>query len=215
MEFVSIDLFLDDVLPEVPGCSKYTAIDNIRLAAIDFCKQTGISVETSEEQDIDANEPIFDLPSPGSNVRPWQVLWMNSTQGPITPVSRRVAVEWGATWETLTGDWPCNYLHVNNSQVRFVPIPTESRSESLTVHCSYIPTRNADRLDAVLLDEYREAITSGALYRLLRMSKEPWYDPTEARERRDMFAIAVNFARPLADKDFMTGEQSVMMRPMA
>ena len=96
-----------------------------------------------------------------------------------------------------------------------IPKPTLDIAEAMTIHCSYIPQRDATRIDAVLVEEYYEAIVSGALYRLLKMSKEDWYDPQEARERRDWFAIAQSEARALADKDFTTGEQNVRMCPMA
>ena len=61
----------------------------------------------------------------------------------------------------------------------------------------------------------RSQVAHGALSRLLSMSKEEWYDPAEARERKMFFAIAMSEARALADKDFLTGDRRVQMSPMA
>lgn len=194
MDFVTLDEFLDDIMPEVPGCSVYTVQDCVRKAAIDFCKETGASVETIEGVDLDANEELLTLPAPSSYVRVWQLL------------SAEVAPGTGRTFA----------LHrVRHDQVRLDPVPDTSLPEALTVRCSYIPTRNAARLDAVLADEWREAIVCGALERLLRMSKEAWYDPSEARERGMDFAIYKSEAKALAHKNFETTEQRVQMRPMA
>jgi len=217
MDFVSISELYDDVLAEAPGCPIYTARDKIRLAAIDFCKQTGVSVHTEELIDIDAECNIMPLPVPGASVRVWQVLYVKTTgfAGQVVPVSRRSMVERSAQWESLTGDYPHSYIRLNNKQIQIIPIPNQDLSEVMSIQCSYIPKRDATRLHAVLFDEYRDAITHGALARLLKMSKEEWYDRGEAAERAQFFQYCVNEARPLADKDFQTGPQVVQQRPFA
>lgn len=215
MDFVNFKEFLDDVLPEVPGCSLYTALDRVRWSAIEFCKQTGVSVETNEELDIEADEAVIDVPSPASYVQPWQVLWVQNTQGTVRPLDRRTLAENGVKWKELTSDWPPEYVRLSRNQIRLVGIPENDHDEALTIHASYIPVPAATKVDVVLLQEYREAIVSGALSRLLNMSKERWHDRAESIERRDQLAIAISGARALADKDFTTGEQTVQMNPMA
>lgn len=215
MKFVSLDDFLDDVAPEVPGCPTFTIQDRIRWAATEFCKNSGVSVETTDSIDLEANEEELSLPTPSGDVRVWQVLWMKTDSGPVLELDRRSMNERGIQWDGLTGDYPLSYVRKSNEVVQLIPKPTVDRVGALTLHCSYIPTRDADRLDAVLLDEWREAIVCGALSKLLNMSKEDWYDPSEARERGMMFSIYQSEARALADKDFSVGEQHVRMNPFA
>ena len=215
MDFVTIDDLLDDVLSEAIGCPIYTARDRIRWAAIQFCKQTGVSVETTSEIDLDAGEDIIQLPCPSTNVRAWQVLWLKTTENTVWPLNRRDLAERGLKWDGLEGQWPQGYVKTSNKEIRLIPKPDQDKTAVMTIHCSYIPQVEATRIDAVLVDEYREAIVHGALSRLLKMSAEEWYDPVEARERDMFFTIAQSEARALADKDFQTGEQTVKMRPMA
>lgn len=215
MEFVSIDEVINEVLAEVPGCPIFTARDRIRWAAIEFCKQTGVSVETTRELDIDADEAVVTLPCPSASVQTWQVLWIKTTRGPVVPLDRRAMSEGRAEWEGLTGDYPKGYVRRGRGLIEFVPVPVATLTEEMSIHCSYIPRRTATRIDRVLVDEYSEALVSGALSRLLKMSKEVWHDKMEARERQEWFSIAMSEARALADKDFQTGPQTVQMRPMA
>ena len=215
MEFVNIDELLNEVLSEAVGCPIYTARDRIRWAAIEFCKQTGVSVETTSELDIEADEDIIELPSPSVSVRPWQVVWMKTTNGTVWPQDRRSLVEQNAKHEGLSGEFPLSYVRLAYNRVQFIPKPDIATAEALTIHCSYIPQRDATRIDAILIDEYRDAIVHGALYRLLKMSREEWADPSEAKERLTWFSIAQSEARALADKDFSTGEQTVIMTPLA
>lgn len=215
MDFVNIDEFYSDILPEVPGCSVYTVKDRVRAAAVDFCQRTGVSVETTVEMDLDADEAVVQIPVPGGNVRPWNVLWVKTTNGTVTPVDRRILAEGNVNWEGRSSSWPTAYVRLNPAEIQLIPTPDTTELEVMSMHCSYIPTATAEKLDAVLFEEYREAITCGALARLLSTSKEPWYDAREARERRDMFAMAINMARALADKDFQTGDQMIRMRPLA
>jgi hypothetical protein len=215
MDFVSIDDFLPDVLPEVVGCTVFAARDAVRLAVIEFCKETGVSAETTEEIDLEANEKVIDLPSPSGDVEPWQVLWMKTDEGPVDPIDRRSMVERRMRWGHLDNKRPDLYTRINRKQVEIMPYPSEDADEVLTIHCSYIPKRDADRIDARIFDEYREAITSGALSKLLKKSNTDWYDPDEARERALFFAIEMSEARVLADKDFQTGPTTVQMSPMA
>jgi len=215
MDFVSINEFVDDVMSEVPGCPIYTVRDKIRIAAIDFCKTTGVSVNTTYELDLDAGDSMLQVPSPSVSVVPWQVLWLKTSYGPVWPVGRRVLVDHDAEWAGLTAEYPTCYIRKSNTELQLIPTPTVNDPGVMTIHCSYIPARSAMRFDSVLLDEYQEAITHGALYRLLKMSSDPWYDRAESMERRDFFSIAQSEARALADKDFQTGEQMVQMSPMA
>lgn len=216
MEFVSIEELVPDILQETPGCSEFTIIDRIRWAAIEFCKQAGVSVETTNEMDLEEGESIITIPNPGaSHVRPWQVLWAKTIAGPINPKTRHGLNENGINWEGRTGEWPHSYVRLSSTEIQLIPTPEESKLEAMGMHCSYIPARAATRLDAVLVDEYREAIVCGALSRLLNNSKAQWYDPREAQIREIAFRQEISAARPLANKDFMTGDLSVRMSPMA
>jgi hypothetical protein len=215
MQSVKFDEFLDDVAPEVPGCPKITIISRLRMAAIDFCKETGVSVWTVEGVDLDAGEAVLTLPVPGSFAQVWQVVWAKTNNGPVTPLHRSAMIDRGIKWEGLTGRYPLNFVHHNPREIMLIPTPEYDLPGALTLHCSYIPTRNAKRVDARLLDEYREAIAHGALARLLKMRGEDWYDGAEAQERSIFFEIAKSEARAVAAKDFQAAEQHVRMSPLA
>lgn len=215
MEFTALTMFLDDVTPEVPGCPQPTILHRLRWSAIEFCKKTGVSVETNEDIDIDANEPLIDIPSPGSDVRVWQALWARTTKETLLESDRRYLSERNLLWEKVTAKWPSGFVRLNNAQIRLFPIPSEAHTESMTIHANYIPTPNAVKVDSVLFNEYREAIADGALSKLLQMSKESWYDAKEGLSREAHFRHEINNASALAAKDFIAGPTFAVIRPLA
>lgn len=218
MEFVNISEIIDEVVAEVPGCPVYTVRKQVIWAAIEFCRETNVSVYTEYEIDIDADCEVIQLPCPSASVRVWQPLWIKTARAgnsTLHPLNRRRLAERGANWQGLEGDWPLSYVRLNKDRIQLIPMPKNDHEAALTIHCSYLPAREATRLDEVLIEEYGDAIINGALYRLLRMSKQAWHDAVESRERRDWFSMAMSDAKALAIKDFQSGEQTVIMRPMA
>lgn len=216
MKFVSIDEWLDDVSPEVPGCTEFTIQDRVRWAAIEFCRKTLASQETMTEIDLDAGEPLVTVPAPGSYVRPYMVIWAKTTQRFLKALnSVQLATRGIDFMSEATGEWPSSFIRESSDTIRVLPVPATNRAASMSIRAAYIPARNSEKVDAMLLDEYREAITAGALSKLLNMSKEEWYDPNEAANYGAEFFTQISNARAKVNKDHLYQDTQVVMSPFA
>lgn len=212
MDLINIDDFLDDVMPELPGCTEFLAIDRLRFAAIEFCRRTLISQETVEELDLDADEPELSIPTPNNSVRVYRIMWIKSPHRTLTPLPKQPLTNQSRDWATLgTADWPMSYVRLSKDTVYLIPVPSEDKNGVITAHIACIPERDATKLDAVLIDEHREAIAAGALSRLLKMKKEGWYDPTSAQQYAIDFASEISNARASVNKDQLMADIHVQL----
>jgi len=210
MDLISIDDFLDDVMPELPGCTEFLAINRLRFAAIEFCRRSLISQETVEELDLDQDEPELVISAPNNSVRVYRIMWIKSPHRTLTPASKQPLTDRSRDWTTFgTADWPMGYVRLSSDTVHLIPTPSEDKSGVITAHVACIPTREATKLDVILIDEYREAIAAGALSRLLNMGKEPWYDPSSAQQYAIDFASEISNARASVNKDQLMADTRV------
>lgn len=216
MNFVDIDDFLDDVMPYVPGCTEFMALDKVRQAAIEFCRMTNVSRETFDDLDLDANEPEVVVPSPSSHLRTYKFLWVRTTQRTLTEANRRMLANRSSDWtQAGTADWPTAFVRIDNETIYLIPTPSEDKAGVLSAQVSFIPTKAASKLDAVLMDEYREAIADGALTRLLSLRNESWYDPNGASDHGLSFASAISNAKAAVYKDQMLADTKVQFLKFA
>lgn len=216
MEFVKLEDFLDDVMPEISGCTEFAAEDRIRRAAIELCRESMISQETTEELDLEANERILEIPALSNDVLMHRILWMKNTKTFMHLYNRRHLAERNIVWDAPgTTDYPGSYVQKSRTEIELIPAPRLDKSGEINVHCAYIPSKNAKRLDAVLIDEYRDAIASGALSRLLMMSGEAWYNPKAAAINEAQFRHYISKAIAAVNKDKTVVNDRVQLIPFA
>ena len=214
MDFVRIEEFLDDVMPEVAGCTEFAAIDRLRRSAIEFCQKTLVSQETIEELDLTADDSILPIPSPSNQVLMYRILWMRNPQRFMTVSNRRMLANRNIDWKDRgesTSDYPYGYVLLNREEAEIFPTPKADASGVIDVHCAFIPNRECSRLDSILIDEHRDAIAAGALSHLLRMSKESWYNPEEGTAKEADFRALISNARAAVNKDRTTADTKVQM----
>lgn len=210
MDLISIDDFLDDVMPDLPGCTEFLAIDRLRFAAIEFCRRTLISQETVDELDLDANDPELAIPPPNNSVRVYRIMWIKTPHRTLAQLPKQPLADRSRDWTTAgTADWPTSYVRLTNDTVHLIPTPLADNSGVVTAHIACIPTKDSTKFDSVLMDEHRAAIMAGALSRLLKMRKEPWYDPESAQQYAIDFASEISNARASVNKDQLMADTRV------
>lgn len=181
--------YLDEVMPELPGCPVNIAVHALRNAAIKLC-------ERSLVWQVDLT-PV--ATSPGV-----------STYTPAAPTDTRVArvthVRWndipmsraqvtllnriyGNNWRTWVDQAPQAFTQVRYDQLILVPAPTLVKNLAVTV--ALAPTRAATGADDMLYEKYAPLIASGAKAYLMAQKKKPYSDPTQALEYRRQFGLGV------------------------
>jgi hypothetical protein len=210
MEFVDIDTLLDYAMPQLPGCTEFLALDKLRFSVIEFCRRTLASQEDVTELDIEADEPLLEIPAPSNNVLVYRVMWIKTPNRTINGYIKNALADRSIDWNNgATGDWPTAFVRVSSDTVQLIPVPSVQHVGSITAHIACIPTNVATKIDKSLYEEHLEAIVSGALSRLLPMRKEPWYDPDYATVCARDFASAISNARASVNKDQLMADVRV------
>ena len=174
--------FLPEVLPYARNAPDNIAINEIRTAARDFCRHTGILRRILW---IDLWRGVEDYPV--DPPKDEEFLWLSRAivlrhEYPLIP-------RWPA------GGHGCG-VHFDLSQrmVYVLPAPATDARDGMELEFVAMPSLGSETVDRMLLDRHADAIGQGALARLLNMKGTPWYDPNLAqmayREYRTAFGRA-------------------------
>ena len=160
IETVPLSYFIDELML-LDGIEQPMAEDYVRKAAIDFCTKTQI---IRRKLDIEliacADEYLMDLED----------------------CDRVVSIQEACGYEVLSKE-PCampvcsghHIWYVSPNSLKVSPTPVESGNK-LRVVVSVAPTQDCCELDAVLYQNYREAIIDKALSMLYRIKQARWFD---------------------------------------
>jgi hypothetical protein len=175
----------DDVLPYVPGCPQAMALNAIRKAAIEFCEKSWAWIYNPAAQDVVASQIEYPFSTP-SNAVVNKVLRAWYDNKPIHPLSPDQLDEMFANWRTTSGT-PEYHTQEDERNLLLVQVPAASLTGGLKMRLSLKPKFDAADIESRMYEEYREAIASGALYRLMSSPKKPYSDPNTAIFHKSAF----------------------------
>lgn len=158
------------ILAELPQCDDLLIRQQLGYALREFCRETNACTLTlpSEAAKIgDAGPYVFPLPPAPRDMVVGTVL--------------DVVVD-GRSVGFKVHDLP--YPHV-------VPQRYIGEDDKAIVKFSVYPKVGGERCPAWFKDRYAEAITAGAMYHLLSMTKRSWADPARAAEYSAKYADAI------------------------
>lgn len=89
------------------------------------------------------------------------------------------------------------YFSESPGYVRFSPVPDEDGYEA-RLHVIYVPAVGSRTYPDFIYDEWREAVTAGAVSRLLLQPDRPWSNPDRGLYLEREFHLAVRDARQKA-----------------
>lgn len=178
---------LPDIIPMVPGCSDTLIENNIRSAVIELCEKAAVYQAELDPITTVANIFEYDLEPPsGSTVH--KILWVTHKGQEIEPITTQLLEQRKPRWrETGYGGTPEYYVKVSQSLFHLVPVPDETIVSSTIMRAQLKPTRTSNAADDEVMSEYRDTITYGALYRLLRLPSKEWTDYAGAQVYGSLF----------------------------
>lgn len=185
------DLFLNEVMPDVPGCAKDVAVNAIRNAAIEFCKKSLVWVETLDPVNITATVDVYDLDGMpnGSVIERINNLFYLGEK--LTPSN---VDEVNTKRQLAVGGAVQFYAQSSPTQVILYGIPDVSTTGALVMDVALTPSRSSVGIDSAITDRYLDGIVSGAKSRLMLMPKKPWSDLALASYHKGEFGSAVDTA---------------------
>lgn len=184
---IRFDSFLPEVLSLVPGCSDLLAVNALRNAAIELCEKSEAYQLEMDPITTIAGIHDYEFEVPASTVV-HRVMWVSFQGQELEPISTKLLEQRQPKWRTSDEyGKPVYYIKLSNEQLRIVPVPDATESQSLIVNASLKPTQSANSLDNEFMNDYKETLVNGAAFRLLRQPSKDWTDFTGAQIYGSLF----------------------------
>jgi len=177
---VTIESFLPFVLPSVPGCTDPAAIEAIRTAAIEFCKQTDL-VQRVSTYNIVAATQDYTVTVP-SDMQLARVLgaahegtWLESA--PPGEVESPTALTGATIGDAVLASgtpWAWFQKTPTAATISLYPVPDTAVTLGLTIKAAFYPTQSCTVVEDVLFNEYVFTIAAGAIARLMATPGMPF-----------------------------------------
>lgn len=190
----------DDTLPWLPGCPQAMALDAIRKAAIEFCERSWAWIYNPAAQNVVADQISYPFVPP-SNAVVAKVLYVWYDGDPICPRSPDQLDDLYQNWRTFKGT-PQYHTQEDERNLLLVPVPSASLTGGLEMRVCLKPKFDAADIESRMYEEYRDAIASGALYRLMLSPKKPYSDAAMAAVHKDMFDDKIASVRHKVQKGY-------------
>jgi hypothetical protein len=173
--------FYDLVLPDVPSCTTAMADMVLRQSAISFCEQSlAWKYDHSPISVLAGLSEYGFVLSPGTAVH--MVAYAALDGRELNVCTGEAEAE---SWRSLTG----RPEYVSGRNITLALLPTPDSPGLLTLKVVLKPSPSAAGIDDGIFDEYREAITHGALARLMLSPRKPYTNVQLAQYHAQQFAI--------------------------
>lgn len=187
---VTLDEFLPDVLPEVPGCPSAMARHAVRRSIRRLCA-SGLWNELLPPISTIAGVGDYDVVAIGDReVERVSLVFYDGMELEHMPIER-ARYHQGIDWRTKTAVTPSAYTMTDPRTLYLVPAPSDAKTDVIEVRADLKPTNDANAVPEFFLQDWPEAVAAGALTRLLMQRKQPWADPQMASVYERAFNSAV------------------------
>jgi hypothetical protein len=197
---IPFDTFLDDIMPELPGCPVDLAQRRIRRIVNSFGTETRYLTTMLPLIDVVAGQAPYSIVPPDTDlqlIRPEEVRYNGDEISPFGVDELNAELP---SWRTETGE-PRLYTRENSDEIILIYVPTVSVTDGLQVKISYAPDFNAvGGFEKVFYDRFADGIAAGVKADLMLMPKKPWSDQATAMKYEADYKLEVNRAKQLADR---------------
>lgn len=205
---IAFNAMLDDVLPDLSGCSTALAINAIRNTVIEFYKKTQIKTANITPVTLIPGVNSYALGVSSSlQIVAVKNIYLDSLL--LSPISE-VALD--ATYQDIqaqTGKVIGYQLEFGNT-IHVYRNPTQTGT--LNGKVAVAPNTSAVEMDLDLYYLYSEAIAAGAKARVMSIPKKPYSDSGTAMMYRQEFSAAIRDAKWRAIKGSTLAEVKVQFR---
>lgn len=176
----------------VPGCPDTLVENNVRSSVIEFCQRSNAYQAELDPVTTVGNIFEYDLEPPsGTTVQ--KILWVTHLGKDVEPITTTLLEQRIPKWREGNGV-PEYYVQLTSSTFYLVPVPTTTAVSSTIVRAVLRPTHTSTSCDNDVMNDYRDTIVNGALFRLLRMPNKEWTDITGAGVYGQLFTQGIEMA---------------------
>ncbi len=186
--------FLRYVLPYATGCSEISAINALRQAAIDFCRDTSAWTELLDAQPVMASVADYEIEAP-TNGQIVQVLdaYLDGLEIPAKSIDELRRIYVNPSWLEAKGK-PTFFTTTAYGSVRLVPEPEEAIPGGLVIRAAFMPTQTATSIPDFFYYDHAQDLASGALSYLLMEQARSYTDPANGIYHAKRFKAAMSHA---------------------
>ena len=177
-----------DLIPFVPGCPDGLILNEIRSAATELCKLTDVYQETLAPIQMVEGQSTYLLDLPIGTVLE-KILTVTSGGRELEPTSFNLVA---SRMPNRGLAQPTHYLKDDGNRLSLFPSPDDSGE--VTIRVVLRPAATSNGIKSTVLDDYKETILYGALFRLLRHPAKEWGDPKGAEMYGNLFTIGLRDA---------------------
>jgi len=186
---ISYEALLPDILPMVSGCSDTLITNSIRSAVVELCERAGVYQTELDPVTTVSKLYEYDLEPPtGTSVQ--KILWVTHSGKDLEPTTSALLEQRLPKWRENTGV-PLYFIQQSPSLFWLVPTPSGTIVSSTIVRAVLKPTHTSSACDDGIMNDYRDTIINGALFRLLRIPNKDWTDLQGAQIYGSLFQEGV------------------------
>lgn len=185
---------LPEIIPMAQSCPDSLIESNIRSTVIELCEKTG--VYQAELDPVTTVSGIFeyDLEAP-SGTAVHKIMWALYNGIDLEPISTTLLEQRKPKWrDSAYHGTPEYFVKVSRSLFYLAPIPNTTTANSVRLRVQLKPIHTSTSCDDDIMDDYRESIINGALFRLLRMPNREWSDLQGADIYRQLYTAGLGDA---------------------
>lgn len=198
--------FLNDVMPDVPGCTTEIAQHAIKNTIIDFCEKSLILQRDHDPVSVAANVIDYDFDPPDNFlvIKIMRAWYKNKPLEPVSPDDIDKPEVYNQLFEgaSVAGAEPNAILQKSERQFTIYPIPSEAAANAITMRVALKPTRSSEEVDDVIYEDYSEIIAYGAKARLMMSPNKPYTNPQLAVSALGMYQSGLGVARQRATRGY-------------
>ena len=194
MSNVSYEVFLPNVIPYAPNVLDDQAIDAVRNACIDFCRETLFLQCDMDPITVMAGANTYCIDVPKYNIL-GQLMAIYYQNRKLERKSQyELEKMFTMNWQYERGT-PQAYTQFNPNDITLALCPSETVQNAITGRFSYMPLRDSTVVDSQLYERYLEDIVAGALAQLLDTPNQPYTDTAGAKGYAQRFRVGKQTAR--------------------
>lgn len=190
----TLEQWLPDVLPSLPGCPESTVLRAVRDSAIEFCNRSQIWRHEIEPFPVVRGIADYQLEIPaGAHIAAFiRVKHADRT----SPLELRTTEELDDTspgWRSLEG-LPQHFVQLGADSILLDRVPPETRLDVLSATLALKPTNSAAAVADILYFDWKEEIADGARARLMFDANRQWSNPKLAVMKHERFQEGIHRA---------------------
>lgn len=173
---ISYESLVPEIAPHLYGCPDMLIENSIRSAVIELCEKAQVYQAELDPLTTVSGIYEYDLEAP-SGTAVHKVLWVTHDGKDLEPMTTSLLEQRLPRWrESDQASTPQYFVKQSSSLVWLVPVPGNTVVGSTIIRAVLKPTHTSTACDNDVMNDYRDTIVNGALFRLLRIPNRDWTD---------------------------------------